>query len=367
MKLRALVVDDSILFRQVISDVLTELDHVEVIGTASNGSIGLKRIEQFKPDLVTLDIEMPEMDGLTALKEITRKFPQTKVIMLSALTKQGAKVTIEALASGAFDFIEKPDSQDPEESEKLLKRQLKRIINILVTREILNSEGKSVFTQTASVSAKVKSQSTEDVLQRINAIHAKAKIGVVAIGISTGGPGALPVLLAKFPRDLNVPILIVQHMPALFVTALVDSLNRISPFPVSEAQTEEQLKPNHIYIAPGGKQMKVLRKPGRPDPVIALTDDPPENFCKPSVDYMFRSLSSAYGPRTLAVIMTGMGRDGTSGLQTLKQQNATVFAQDEASSVVFGMAMEAIKANVVDETFPLDQLAQAIHKRVKQY
>ncbi len=348
--------------------MLEEIEYVEVIDTASNGQIALKKIEQLQPDLVTLDVEMPEMDGLTTLKEIKQRFPQTQVIMLSSLTKQGATTTIQALVAGAFDFIEKPDYDDSAESEKHLQRQLKRITNTLMTKEALTRQGRGTVTQTTDVPSKENKQnsSTEEVLKRISAIHAKTKIKIVSIGVSTGGPTALPVLLKNLSKDLNVPILIVQHMPALFVSALVESLNKISTLPVIEAQPQKEVKPNRVYIAPGGKQMKVSKKPGNLNPVIVLTDDPPENYCKPSADYLFRSISESYDASALGIIMTGMGKDGTAGLKLMKQAGATVFAQDEASSVVYGMAMEATKAGVVDATFPLEQLAQEINKRVKQ-
>lgn len=383
------------LFRQVITEVLGELDHVEVVGTASNGSIGLKKAEQLQPDVVTLDVEMPVLDGLQTLPQLKEACPNSEVVMISSLTKTGASATIQALGNGAFDFIEKPDEEDPSVSEEMLRRQLKRIINILVTRKILSSNGRANFKkketapskpreEKASTKHKVETpvrskvetpvrsrrsetkpkESTEAVLERIQALHGHSKVSAIGIGVSTGGPAALPTLFENMPKDLNVPIFVVQHMPPLFVSALVESLNKCSSLPVVEAKNEEVPQKNTIYLAPGGKQMKVLTKAGG-EYVIILTDDPPENYCKPAVDYLFRSLAETFKNNVLGIIMTGMGKDGVGGAKLMKAQGAPILTQDQASSVVYGMAMEAVKAGVVDEVLPLSDLASAIEKRVK--
>lgn len=377
MELRVLIIDDSLLFRQVIKEILTDLDHVEVIGTASNGSIGLKKVEQQRPDVVTLDVEMPIMDGLQTLPQIKQEAPNTDVIMISSLTKAGAATTIKALSAGALDFIEKPDEDDPDQAEEHLRRQLKRIINMLVTKKILATDGKAKFPkappppseslkkEAPPPQVKQPKESTEAVLARIHAMHGKSKVEAVGIGVSTGGPGALPVFLKNLPLDLNVPIFIVQHMPPLFVSALVESLNKNGGLPVVEAEHESPPQPNTVYMAPGGKQMKVIKKPGALSNTIVLTDDPPENYCKPAVDYLFRSLAETYEAKVLGIIMTGMGKDGTAGAKNMRECGATIYGQDQASSVVFGMAQEAQKAGVINELFPLDQLADAVTQKVK--
>lgn len=350
-KIRALIVDDSTFYRGVIVDLLERTGSVNVVGSAGNGAQALARMEQLQPELVTLDVEMPGMDGLQVLKEIRRKFPETLVVMISSASRSSARVTIEALEEGALDFIEKPGGEDMASNERQLYRQLRRIASIVETKLIL---GGPVGVQQRSM---VRDNCT-------GATPAAAEIEVVAIGVSTGGPGALPEVLAPLPADFPVPVVVVQHMPAMFVSVLAESLNRRIAMEVEEARTGSLLKPGKVYLAPGGKQAKVVRHAVSGDPVIALTDDPPENFCRPSVDYMFRSLASAYGGAVLAVIMTGMGKDGVTGLGSLKSKGARVLAQDESSSVVFGMAMEACRSGVVDEVLALSELAGAILESV---
>jgi len=198
---------------------------------------------------------------------------------------------------------------------------------------------------------------------RVVSAVSPGRVAVVAIGISTGGPNALSEVIPKLPRNLRVPVVIVQHMPPVFTKALADSLNQKSLLTVSEARSGDRLQPGTVYIAPGGKQMRIEKKAA--GEFVQLTDDPPENHCKPAVDYLFRSIAGLFGNRALGVIMTGMGSDGVKGLQAMKQKGAYVLAQDEASCVVFGMPMEAIKAGVTDEVFPLSQIAVEIVNRVK--
>ena len=350
-KIRTLIVDDSVFYRGILTDLLNKTGGVELLGSAANGEHALAKIKQYQPDLVTLDVEMPGMDGVSVLREIRRLFPQMLVVMISSATKSSAKVTIEALEEGALDFIEKPDAGNPDENERLLYRQLRRIISIVETKILL----KSARNPQAAVTLPSRSPAVSE-------LH---KIDILAIGVSTGGPGALPRVLEKLPVNLGIPVIIVQHMPAMFVSVLVETLGRKSPLPVVEARSNMALEAGKVYLAPGGKQAKVVRAPVSGESVILLTDDPPENFCRPSVDYMFRSLAFVYGASVLAVIMTGMGRDGVSGMELLKAAGASCFAQDRESSVVFGMAMEACKAGVVDEVLPLAELGEAIMRRIR--
>ncbi|MBI5556073.1 MAG: chemotaxis response regulator protein-glutamate methylesterase [Deltaproteobacteria bacterium] len=375
-KIRVLVVDDTVLYRKVLSEVLAMLPEVEVVGTANNGKIALAKIEQLKPDLMTLDFEMPEMDGLTTLRELQRLKHEVAVVMVSAHTSEGAAITMKALEAGAFDFIAKPEGTSLEKNRQSLLSQLRPVIKTVAMRQLLRpalaGAGKAgpaarpaapVRPPVAPVEAKAQELArTVDAVRPVQALP-PGRVAVVAIGISTGGPNALAEVIPKLPRNLRVPVVIVQHMPPVFTKALADSLNQKSALTVVEAQGEERLEQGKVYIAPGGKQMKVVKKAA--GEFLQLTDDAPENHCKPAADYLFRSVSAVYGNRALGVIMTGMGADGVKGLQMMKQQGAQVIAQDEASCVVFGMPMEAIKAGVADGVIPLSQISVEIVSRVK--
>ncbi|MEW6519405.1 MAG: chemotaxis response regulator protein-glutamate methylesterase [Thermodesulfobacteriota bacterium] len=374
-KIRVLVVDDTVLYRKVLSDILARIPDVEVVGTASNGRIALAKIEQLQPDLLTLDFEMPEMDGLTTLRELQRLKLDVAVVMVSAHTSEGAAVTIKALEGGAFDFIAKPDSSSLEQNRESLLRQLRPVIQSVSTRKLLRAALRGTRAPVAPVppapgrpaaggpEAKPAVAPPAPEPARIVPAAPAGRLAVVAIGVSTGGPNALAEVIPKLPAAFRVPVLIVQHMPPVFTKALADSLNQKSALNVVEARDEEQLLPGKVYLAPGARQMKVVKKAA--GEFLQLTDDPPENHCRPSVDYLFRSVAAVYGNRALGVIMTGMGSDGVKGLQLMKRQGAQVIAQDEASCVVFGMPMEAIKAGVADVIMPLQQIAAEITSRIR--
>ncbi|RJX27309.1 MAG: chemotaxis response regulator protein-glutamate methylesterase [Desulfurivibrio sp.] len=374
-KIRVLVVDDTVLYRKVLSDILAGIPDVEVVGTASNGRIALAKIEQLQPDLLTLDFEMPEMDGLTTLRELQRLKLDVAVVMVSAHTSEGAAVTIKALEGGAFDFIAKPGSSSLEQNRESLLRQLRPVIQSVSTRKLLRAALRGTRAPAAPVppapgrpaaggpEAKPAIAPPAPEPARIVPAAPAGRLAVVAIGVSTGGPNALAEVIPKLPAAFRVPVLIVQHMPPVFTKALADSLNQKSALHVVEARDEEQLLPGNVYLAPGARQMKVVKKAA--GEFLQLTDDPPENHCRPSVDYLFRSVAAVYGNRALGVIMTGMGSDGVKGLQLMKRQGAQVIAQDEASCVVFGMPMEAIKAGVADVIMPLQQIAAEISSRIR--
>lgn len=350
MKIKTLIVDDSVFYRGILKELLQKIDSVELVASAANGSLALAKIDRHVPDLVTLDVEMPGMDGLAVLKEIRQRHPEVLVVMISSATKASARVTIEALEEGALDFIEKPNEDSPELNGRVLYRQLRRVVSVVETKMILNRR------------ENVSAGTTKN--YRVSSSAGTNPVDIVAIGISTGGPLALPPVLEVLPASFPVPIIIVQHMPAMFVTVLKDSLNLKSNLPVVEATSNMRLQKGHVYLAPGGRQAKIIRGPVHGSAMVVLTDDPPENFCRPSADYMFRSVANVYGGRVLALIMTGMGKDGVAGLRVLKEMGATVYAQDEASSVVYGMAMEAENAGVVDRILPLSELGRAVRKRV---
>ncbi len=375
-KVRVLVVDDTVLYRKVVSDVLAMIPEVEVVGTANNGKIALAKLEQLKPDLMTLDFEMPEMDGLATLLELQKIKSDVAVVMVSAHTSEGAAVTMKALERGAFDFIAKPDGSSLEKNRQALLSQLKPVVQSVATRRLLRPALAGPARPGVQGPAATPVRLTPAVPPRphltsqpamaaapVRPLQPAGRVAVVAIGISTGGPNALAEVIPRLPKNLRVPVVVVQHMPPVFTKALADSLDQKSLVKVVEAQGDERLEAGHVYIAPGGRQMKVVKKAA--GEFLQLTDDPPENHCKPAADYLFRSVSSVYGNRALGVIMTGMGADGVKGLRLMKQQGAQVIAQDEESCVVFGMPMEAIKAGVTDVVMPLQQISAEIVNRVK--
>jgi two-component system chemotaxis response regulator CheB len=366
--LRILVVDDTALYRKILTDVLAKLPGVEVVGTAQNGKVALGKIAQLRPDLITLDVEMPEINGLETLRQLKHSAPTVKAIMVSTHTSHGAKVTMEALALGAFDFIAKPDSWDIEKNIETLQTQLHPIIAALSNKKAIQSllRNGQPIQSLSSILPRTPAASPSDIVHRVQTIVHTDRVDIVAIGISTGGPKALVEVIPKLPRPLGVPVVIVQHMPPLFTAALAESLNQKSALTVVEDKNSQVLEPDMVYIAPGGKQMKIVRSERTQPPTLAITDDPPENHCKPSVDYLFRSIAQLYASRALGVIMTGMGADGVLGLRLMKRLGAQVLAQDEASCVVFGMPMEAIKAGVVDVVLPLDQIAEEISRQVRR-
>lgn len=366
--MRVLVADDAILFRRLLADVLGSLPGIEVVGSAINGRIAVEKVRELKPDLLTLDIEMPEMDGLAVLDALTRNGrPEVEIIVVSALSRRGGDLTMRALEKGAFDFITKPESATPEKSREALLRELgprvRAIAHRLEVRAILRGTSSNTRRdppKPAAVPERVPGETALDgIASRMQRIAKNAKPEMVLIGVSTGGPVALAQLLPAIPNNIGVPILIVQHMPPIFTKSLADSLAAKCGLGVREAVHGEFPEPNTAYIAPGGRQMRLAVGPGD-RPVIELTDDPPENNCRPAVDYLFRSAAHHFPGRAMAVILTGMGSDGTLGLRLLKRQGCFVIAQDEASCVVYGMPKAAVNAGVADAILPLTSIAGRI-------
>ena len=350
MPLSVLVVDDTSLFRKVVSRALSDIPDTDIIGYAKNGKEALEEIKRTQPDLVTLDIEMPEMSGLEVLEELKRQNSNVGVIVVSAFTSRGSDLTIKALEKGAFDFVTKASGRTIEESIAAIKRRIEPIV--LAYRKKLE---KNLTAKGGDIAP----------LSRIAVRGAGAhKPEMVVLGISTGGPNALSTMLPKIPSDIGVPIFIVQHMPPLFTHSLAISLSEKCKIQVKEAEHGEVAVPSCAYIAPGGKQMKILAD-ALNKKIINITDDPAENNCRPSVDYLFRSIANNFPGLAVGVIMTGMGGDGTLGLKLIKRHGGLVIAQDAESCVVYGMPKEAIKAGVVDVVSPLDKIADEITKAVK--
>ncbi|MGX1900363.1 two-component system chemotaxis response regulator CheB [Thermolongibacillus altinsuensis] len=353
-KAKVLVVDDSAFMRKLISDFLSEDPRLEVIGTARNGQEALRKIEELKPDVVTLDVEMPIMDGLETLKHIMQQHP-LPVVMISSTTREGAENTILALQYGAVDFIAKPSGA--------ISLDLYKIKDQIVEKVLLASHANL---QCMKRKSKIpippqKQYSKIESNEPIKTNTTKKKI--VCIGTSTGGPRALQHVLSKLPETINAPILIVQHMPKGFTKSLASRLDSICRIRVKEAEDGELIQKGTAYIAPGGQHLQV-KKIGM-SLAVHLDESPARNGHRPSVDVMFESLCTLADYEKIAVIMTGMGSDGTEGLKQLKASgNTKVIAESAESSVVFGMPKSAIAANVTDEVVHLDKIADAIMKYV---
>lgn len=352
--IRVLVIDDSALYRKFVSTALKDIPGVEVVDTAVNGRIGIDKIEKLKPDLITLDQEMPELDGIETLRELSARNINVAAIMISSLTNEGAKTTNTALQLGAFDFVLKPVGKSPDES----RLQLQADLTPKITAYLASLPSKSKQENLGLAKPVLPGSATEIDRTTCSAGTLCNKPQIVCIGVSTGGPAALHQLLPKLPGDFPCPILVVQHMPPKFTKSLADDLDRQCALDVQEATNGTVAKSSNVYIAPGGSQMRVRRVDGQP--VIQITDDPPERNCKPAVDYLFRSIAEAYGKHSLGVILTGMGDDGTIGCQTLKSQGAAIVTQDEASSVVYGMPRSVAEAGLSDRVAPLHEIASLL-------
>ncbi|MGG3938395.1 protein-glutamate methylesterase/protein-glutamine glutaminase [Anoxybacillus kestanbolensis] len=353
-KAKVLVVDDSAFMRKLISDFLSEHPRLHVVGTARDGQEALQKIEQLKPDVVTLDVEMPVMNGLETLKHIMQKQP-LPVVMISSTTKEGAENTILALQYGAVDFIAKPSGA--------ISLDLYKIKDKMIEKVLLASEA-NLRTVKAKQKMSMLSQKQYSKIEVSERQNVSGKKKIIAIGTSTGGPRALQHVLTKFPATIDAPIFIVQHMPKGFTKSLATRLDSLSSIRVKEAEDGEIIQKGTAYIAPGGKHLYVKRV--GTSLAIHLDEAEPRNGHRPSVDVMFESLSTLTDYEKIAVIMTGMGSDGTAGLKQLKASGKTfVIAESAESSVVFGMPKSAIAANVVDEIVHVDDIAEAVMKHVK--
>jgi len=327
----------------------------------------VQKVLELKPDLLTLDIEMPEMDGLAVLDALRKSDRKVEVIVVSAQSRRGGELTMRALEMGAFDFITKPDCATLQQEREALLQELaprvRAVAHRLEVRTILRGKpaaARGGVPEPGAASGLAQGSSSLDgIAARMQRLSNPTKPEMVLIGVSTGGPVALAKLLPAIPRDIGVPILIVQHMPPIFTKSLADNLTAKCAVRVREATHGESPEPNTVYIAPGGRQMRLGSGPEN-RAVIELTDDPPENNCRPAVDYLFRSAANHFPGRSMAVILTGMGSDGTLGLRLLKRGGCFVIAQDEASCVVYGMPRAAVDAGVTDAILPLEAIADRI-------
>ncbi len=367
--MRALVVDDSALFRRLVSECLASAPEVEVVGTASTGQAALQKARDLRPDLITLDMEMPGMSGLDVLGALGAEGLETNIIVVSALTLRGGNLTLRALAKGAFDYITKPEGHGVAENREQLRAQLtlrvRALAQKLEVRNILRGCTQNGANQ-VQPQPKLPARRTEECVEAVPVVQAAtwSKPQIVLIGVSTGGPNALQRLFSRLPGNLGVPVVVVQHMPPIFTQTLAESLTSNTCHKVHEAVHGESLVPNCIYIAPGGKHMGIARGANRTK-MVRITDEPPENNCKPAVDYLFRSVANDFPGESLAVILTGMGSDGTAGLRLLRRGGCKALAQDESTCVVFGMPKAAIDAGLVDTVLPLDDIAARITSIVR--
>jgi two-component system chemotaxis response regulator CheB len=349
-RIRVLVVDDSVVIRRLVTHALEQDPVIEVVGAASNGAIALQRIPQFNPDVLTLDIEMPEMDGLEMLRRVRSEYPHLRVIMVSSLTERGAVITLEALTLGADDYVAKTSNAGSLDGSMIrLREDLVPKIKQFFHLPGQNGAGARPETERA--------QAAPPVWQSM-----KAPPKVVVIGVSTGGPTALGAILPELPPGFPLPILLVQHMPALFTRLLAERLHATCRLPVEEARQGEPVKAGKILIAPGDFHMKVASNGG--SVCVQLDQSPPQNSCRPAVDALFASIGEVYGGAVIAAILTGMGQDGLRGAEILKARGASILAQDEASSVVWGMPGAVVNAGLADRVLPLDRVVPEILRMV---
>jgi two-component system chemotaxis response regulator CheB len=339
-----LIVDDAVVIRQILTGLLSEDPEIEVVGTAANGKLALQKIPQLNPDVITMDVEMPEMDGLQTLREIRKQGLRIPIIMFSTLTERGASATMDALSMGASDYVTKPANVGSVQTAMTrIKEQLIPKIKALAARAH------------APVALPVPAPRPIPTVRRM-VNH--TPIRALAIGVSTGGPNALSALLPQLPGELGVPVFIVQHMPAMFTRLLAERLAAGSSLKVCEASPGQKVVSGQVYVAPGDFHMVVeSRADGF---VIATNKEMPENSCRPAVDVLFRSVAKAYGPATLGVILTGMGSDGLRGCQNIREAGGRVIVQDEATSVVWGMPGFVANAGLAEKVLPLDQIAGEI-------
>jgi two-component system chemotaxis response regulator CheB len=353
-KVRILVVDDSVVVRRMVSDVLTADPELQVAGTAANGKIALAKIPQVNPDIVILDVEMPELDGLATLECLRKSWPKLPVIMYSTLTQRGAEATLEALSKGATDYVTKPSNVGSAAlGLECIRSQLIPKIKAICGRSLTADRPPTLVLPVAP----------KPFLRSTTTPRREERIDIVAIGVSTGGPNALAELIPKLPSDFPVPVVIVQHMPPVFTRLLSERLAAKSQIAVQEGHPGAVVKPGCVWIAPGDYHM-IIENEGN-QVTLRTHQGPHENSCRPAVDVLFRSVAEVYKPHTLGVVMTGMGQDGLRGCERIRELDGQVLAQDQESSVVWGMPGFVANAGLADKVLPLDQLGPEILRRVR--
>lgn len=351
--IKVLLVDDSAIVRGMLRNIIEREHGIDVVGSAANGRIGVEDYKRLKPDVVVMDLEMPEMDGIEALKEILKNDPQAKVIICSSLTQVGASASINALNLGAVSCLAKPSSAAIDRSQSFEEQ---------LTLQIKAFKKKKLPHTNTSIQQEVKKSFSKLAVRHYPSSLALALPKVLAIGSSTGGPKALTTLLSGLNTKVDIPpVLITQHMPAGFTKMLAVSIEKACGLPTFEATNDMLVKPKTIYIAPGGKHLKVERRTS--GIFTVLSDEPPVNYCKPAVDIMMESILQTYQSGILSVILTGMGSDGLKSCQKIVEASANnvLIAQDEATSVVWGMPAAVANAGLCHDILPLDKIASAIN------
>lgn len=361
-KIRVLIVDDSAVMRRIIMSSLLAHPEIEVIGTSENGLKAISDIKRIKPDLVTMDIEMPEMDGLTALKHIRMFDRHLPIIMFSSLTQRGTEATIDALTLGASDYVGKPINLG-DRSEAL------RVLEEILVPKIKNLCQKSYRTNSRWVDSQNEKTKPNNCFgnaylnsPRVNSLN--DRIEAICIGVSTGGPAALMELFQLWRTPLPVPIFIVQHMPPKFTQYLATRINAIGSIPTVEATDGQEVLSGCAYVAKGGLHMEVARSGNKTH--IFLNENPPENSCRPAVDVLFRSAANVYGSRVLGIVLTGMGHDGLKGAIEIIKAGGRIWAQDQESSVIWGMPGAVVKENLAEKVLPLNQIPNEIMFHLKR-
>lgn len=356
--IRVLVVDDSVVMRRLIADALASDVSIEVVGTAANGRIALDEVDRLDPDLVTLDIEMPVLDGLETLRELRRRRPRLPVIMFSTLTERGGTATLEALARGASDYVTKPSGTGN------LAASLRQVRSELIPRIKALAVPRTPTPGTSPAGGPAASRPAPTRASR-SAPTPPGRVDLVVVASSTGGPNALTEVVCALPTGLPVPMIIVQHMPPLFTTLLADRLARVSGLPVREAVDGAPLAPGEVWVAPGDYHVEVTGTAAASR--LRLHQGPAENSCRPAADVLLRSAAALHGRHLLAVVLTGMGEDGARGASQVAAEGGRVIVQDQASSVVWGMPGAVVRGGWADEVLALEQIGPAVAREVARH
>ncbi len=367
MPIRVLVVDDSGFFRRRVIEMLNADPRLEVVGGAANGAEAVEMNRQLKPDVITMDIEMPVMDGITAVRRILA-LGHVPILMFSSLTTDGAKPTLDALEAGALDYLPKRFEDISRDRDEARKALCDRVYGLGRKPGLSRPASLSVSPLATSTTARARTtvRQVEDitgtgVTRTSSSAARRSRQKLVAIGTSTGGPVALQQVLSKLPAEFPLPLLLIQHMPGSFTPAFAQRLDQQCAISVREAQDGDELRPGLALLAPGGKQMLLERRAGRD--VVRISEGDPKQTYKPSVDLTFSSVAKVYPAETLAIVLTGMGADGREGARLLKQGGSTVWAQDEASCVVYGMPAAIVDAGLADQVLPLSEVGAVLSQR----
>lgn len=360
---RVLVVDDSVVVRRLVTDALSREPRIDVVGVAANGRIAQTKVAQLAPDVITMDIEMPEMDGIEAVRALRASGHQQPIIMFSTLTERGARATLDALAAGAADYVTKPANVGSVQQslDQVAHELIPRILALGPRTSLLAAPGATRPVRATGTGAGSAASAAAGRV-RLADPPAPRPVRLVVVGSSTGGPEALSRVLGALP-PLPVPVAVVQHMPPVFTRQLAARLDRLGAWRVSEAVAGAPLEPGQVHVAPGDLHLEVRRTAG--GLATVLTQAPPENFCRPAVDVLFRSAVQAVGGDVLAVVLTGMGHDGRAGAERVVGAGGTVLVQDEPSSVVWGMPGAVATAGWAHRVVPLDDVASAIARTVE--